>query len=87
MSLKPGRLLLFHHVAQNSDECQRNQNYTYNSLKKLLIQTVYTHICEKRMIQIKDMFKIVSMFLQFSNEKYGVISPLPPDCVHTYSTS
>ena len=39
--------------------------------EKLLIQIVnMAHICENDMIQIKDMFQIVAMWLQFSMEEY-----------------
>ena len=38
--------------------------------KNLLIQIVnMAHICENDMIQLKDMFQIVAMWLQFSTEE------------------
>ena len=38
--------------------------------EKLLIQIVNMgHVCEKDMIQIKDMFQIEVMWLQFSREE------------------
>ena len=38
---------------------------------KLLIQIIHMgHIYENDMIQIKDMFQIVAMWLQFSTEEY-----------------
>ena len=37
--------------------------------KNLLIQFIHmAHICENGMIQIKDVFQIVAMWLQFSTE-------------------
>ena len=37
--------------------------------EKLLIQIVHMpHICENDMLQIKDMFQIVAMWLQFSTK-------------------
>ena len=40
--------------------------------KKLLIQIVHmAHICKNDMIQIKDMFQIVTTWLQFSTEEYA----------------
>ena len=39
--------------------------------EKLLIQIVrMAHICKNDMLQIKDMFQIVAMWLQFSTEEY-----------------
>ena len=39
--------------------------------EKLLIQIVHmAHICENDMIQIKGMFQIVAIWLQFSTEEY-----------------
>ena len=39
--------------------------------EKLLIQIVnMAHICENDMIQIKEKFQIVGMWLQFSTEEY-----------------
>ena len=39
--------------------------------EKLLIQIVHmAHICKNDMLQIKDMFQIVAMWLQFSTEEY-----------------
>ena len=39
--------------------------------EKLLIKIVNMgHICENDMIQIKDMFQIVAIWLQFSTEEY-----------------
>ena len=39
--------------------------------EKLLIQIIHMAlICENDMIQIKDMFQIVAMWLQFSTEEY-----------------
>ena len=71
-----------------SDKLNTIQIVLMAHYKNLLIQIIHmAHICKNDMIQIKDMFQIVAMFLQFSHEEYGVISPLPPDCVHTYSTS
>ena len=42
--------------------------------KKILIQIIHVaHTCNNDTIQIKDMFQIVAMWLQFSTEEYKYV--------------
>ena len=44
--------------------------------KNLLIQIILiAHICQNDMFQLKDMFQIVAMWLQYSTEEYLGLVP------------
>ena len=51
--------------------------------KNLLIQIILmAHICENDMIQLKDMFPIVAMWLQFSTGEYIIYQVERPSFKH-----